>query len=254
MPASVRSCREAGDVRSFRLGEERRLSTGSTRRYVTCERGRPLLVQLPACYTPGGLLSDFDEGARIDLVPLGGDGRADMALFRDLLDRVCERGSVKGRPSLDSDTGEIRASTARARDVRVFEAEDLAADDCPVLPGDTLTAIVSPDYVWRSASGDRAGLCVRLVQLLIHTDRGRYRHCLPAGPRAPQQAPQAPPPPPPRPGARPDAPPPPPKPPRCSGPAKARQGQEDGRFRPTVMQIVTARNALRKVSGHTGGI
>lgn len=241
MPA-VRSCKVAQRVEELRLGEERRLHTGSVRRYVTCEGGRPLLVQLPSCYTPGGLLSDFDEGARISLIPLDAAGRRDVSALRAVCDRVAER-ACSGRPplerrdSVDPDTGEVSASAPRARDVRVFESEDLSADDCPVLAGDTVTAIVSPDYFWRSADGKRGGVCVRLVQILLHTDRGRYRECLTTCDRGP------PPPPPPPPGRLPRRQPPPPPPPR----PERKRVERTPAFKPSVMEIVTARNSLRKV-------
>ena len=240
MPA-VRRCEDAQRIEQIRLGEERRLASGTVRRYVTCEGGRPLLVQLPTCYAPAGLLSDFDEGARLALVPVDAPGRGEVLRLLGLCRRILE--GVGGAPAvqIDEDTGELSAAAARARDVRVFEAEDLAADDCPVLPGDTVTAIVSPDYYWRSASGGRHGLSIRLVQVLLHTDRGRYRDWLLAGP-APDPPPRAPrPPPPPLP-----RPPPPPRPPvkRKENPAESRQ--RGGGFRPSVMEIVTARTALRK--------
>eukprot|EP00873_Tetraselmis_striata_P033990 jgi/Tetstr1/454254/TSEL_041173.t1 len=249
MPA-VRPCEAARRVEGLRLGEERRMHTGATRRYVTCDAGRPLLVQLPTCYTPGGMLSDFDDGARISMVPLDNCGRAEVALLRELSDRIARQAAATAPDvvlldaGIDPATGEVRACAPRARDVRVFESEDLEAHDCPVLPGDTVTAIVSPDYFWRSADGRRGGVCIRLVQLLLHTDRGRYRALLAKG----ATPPPPPPPPPPGRGAGPRAcaatPPPP--------PAKARQGPRaaaaNNAFRPSVMQIVTARNALRKTT------
>ena len=253
MPA-VRSCKVAQRVDELRLGEERRLHTGSVRRYVTCEGGRPLLVQLPTCYTPSGLLSDFDEGARISLVPLDRAGRDDVGALREVCDRIAEQ-ACAGRPDLerkdriDAETGEVFASTTRARDVRIFESEDLAADECPVLPGDTVTAIVSPDYFWRSADGERGGVCVRLVQVLLHTDRGRYRECLAEGFAPPAALVRRPSPSGPA-VSKPDAlhgPPPPPPPPPPPRKKTERERPKDNGFRPTVMEIVTARNALRKV-------
>jgi hypothetical protein len=238
MPA-VRSCEAALGLEDIRLGEERRLRSGTRRRYLTCEGGRPLLVQLPTCYTPGGMLSDFCDGARLSLVPLDDGGRVAVADLRRLCVRVADQavssgGVSKVQHGVDPETGEVLATASRLRDVRVFESEDLDADDCPVLPGDVVTAIVSPDYFWRSADGERGGVCIRLVQILLHTDRGRYRTCLA---RSASPSPSEP--------VRPPAPPPLPRP----SPLR-RANDNAGRFRPTAIEIAAAKNSLRKVSLH----
>lgn len=262
MPA-VRRCKDTQSIEELRLGEDRRLFTGTVRRYVTCEGGRPVLIQLPTCYTPAGLLSDFDEGARLTLIPIDSQGREEMASLLQLCHKILEKthsdnGSSEYTPAatsepkllIDNHTGEISVATSRVRDVRVFEAEDLAADDCPILPGDTVTAIISPDYYWRSASGQKHGLSIRLVQVLLHTDRGRYKYCLWGSDqqtnqkRVPAPAPP-PPPPPPMPHKRNH---------RPENTAQTRPVKsvnfpiKDQGFRPTVMEIVTARNALRKTT------
>lgn len=227
--SAVRSCGTAGAA-EIRLGDERRLSTGTVRRYVTYERGSPVLIQLPTCYTPGGLLHNFDEGAEMTMVPVDPQGAADLGSLVELCQAIrAVARSACAEWVCGADRNEVRACARRIRDVRVFESEDLAADECPVHPGDTVTAIVSPDYVWRSANGSRGGLNIRLVQLLLHTDRGTYRRCL--VPRSLAAAP---------------APRPPPPPPRAAPPtAKHRNPPQPG-FRPSVMDIVTTRNALRK--------
>lgn len=237
----VRSCSNAlGAVDDVRLGEERRLSTGTVRRYVSYDRGHPILIQLPICFTPGGMVYNFDEGARMSLVPNEPPGIAEVDCLVELCFKIRARFELQRPDSewewdscIEATTREVSVRSARVRDVRVFESEDLSADECPVGPGDTVTAIVSPDYVWRSASGTRAGLNLRLVQLLLHTDRGSYTSCLipchrPASVFC-------------EPRSLPPPPPPPPMPRRAA--AKA----PPPGFRPSVMDIVTARNSLRKI-------
>lgn len=236
----VRSCKNALVAdESVRLGEERRLSTGTLRRYVSYEGGRPILIQLPVCYTPGGFLHNFDDGGQMSLVPTDARGLAEVDCLIELCGKIEARfhsgAAGEWDRCVDAVTREVRVRTARVRDVRVFESADMSADDCPVEPGDTVTAIVSPDYVWRSASGAKSGLNLRLVQLLLHTDRGNYRGCL--IPHSPYTVPSSA-------SALQRAPPPPP-PPMMKKKSAASKQPPPG-FRPTVMDIVTARNALRK--------
>lgn len=233
----VRSCKNALVAdENVRLGEERRLSTGTLRRYVSYEGGRPILIQLPVCYTPGGFLHNFDDGGHMSLVPTDEKGLAEVDCLFELCCKIEARFQSTGEwdRCIDAVTREVRVRTARVRDVRVFESADMSADDCPVEPGDTVTAIVSPDYVWRSVTGTKSGLNLRLVQLLLHTDRGNYRSCL--IPHCPStvssfssSCTRAPPPP----------------PPPMMKKSAASKPPPPG-FRPSVMDIVTARNALRK--------
>jgi hypothetical protein len=226
------------------------MASGTVRRYVTRAGGRDLLVQLPTCYTPSGLLSDFDDGGRIDLAPVDSGGEKDveafLALCSSLLPRPPDEEAAPGLPSLAAvvpvSGGVVTASAARVRDVRIFEAEDLPADDCAVLAGDTVTAIVSPEYVW--VGKKRRGLHVRLVQLFLHTDRGRYRSFMFSGC---ERAGARPPPPPPPPGAW--------RPERTRRPVdpESREASRPalggrGGYKPSLMEIVTAKNSLKKTA------
>lgn len=248
---SVRTCSEAKDALPLpRVGEPRRLSSGTIRRYVHCLSGRDVLIQLPTCFTPTGILHDFDEGARIEMNTTDEPGRKEIMQLEQLCRELAQSSSdASGKAisvpcSVGDTSAAVTASTGRFRDVRIFEASDMPADECEIRAGDTLTAIVSPEYVWIGAK--RCGVHVRLVQLLLHTDRGKYRAFLFKGAHAP-------PPPPPLPaassGGRPAPPPPPIR--RQSGTIKSQRetaAPPSGGFRPSVMEIVTAKNLLKKTS------
>ena len=121
---------------------------------------------------------------------------------------------------------------------------ELDAARCPVLPGDHLQAIVSPEYVWRSAGG-RVGVHLQLVQLLLLTDRGRYRASLFAGPAPdPEGRPEG------RAEGRPERggrrPPPsvPPPPPRKPPTPAAGSGS----WVPSIMDLMRARKTLKRLA------
>lgn len=230
---------------AVRVGEVRRLSSGTSRRYITCD-GRSLLIQLPVCYTPSGFVSDFDEGGRITLIPTEDQGVKLLDKMAEFCTELAKTHSQDGKVVAE-EVGQVTASTPRARDVRIFEAEDLSADDCVILQGDVLTCIISPEYIWTGTSG-RAGVHIRVVQMLLHTDRGRYRNCMingaPPAHHSTSRRPPPPPPPPPPGNANQKTPPPPPPPLQMK-----KKGQNNPHvFRPTVFDIVTAKNALRKVA------
>jgi hypothetical protein len=206
------------------------------RRYVTCGGGRDLLVQLPSCYTPSGLLSDFDDGGRIDMMPVDEHGKKQVEAFRELCERLVlstadEKAAATALSTFVpvSVEGAVTACASRVRDVRIFEAADLPADNCAILAGDTVTAIVSPEYVWTGKQ--RRGINVRLVQLFLHTDRGRYRSFMCSGARMPL----------------PQGNPPPPMPVPMPQLQKRREQKQEG-YMPTLLDIVTAKNALRRTT------
>ncbi|AUF82468.1 hypothetical protein TetV_376 [Tetraselmis virus 1] len=252
--AAVIDCKDVQRVEgNIRVGESRKLNTGTVRRYITTSNGRDILIQLPTCYTPSGILHDFDEGAKLDMITVNPEGAKQLSLFLTFCEKICDRIaresdrliSVPG--TADDKDGSLHVHAPRLRDVRVFEAEDLPADECRVMPGDTVTAIVSPEYIWIGSK--RCGLNVRLVQLLLHTDRGRYRSFMFNGYSSPPPPPSASasssaPPPPPLPPSTSKRPPPPP--PMPSRKAKEPEPVKKSGFRPSVMEIVTAKNLLRK--------
>jgi len=135
-----------------------------------------LIVQLPRCYAPAGLLRDFDGGLRLPVCPLTTAGRKSLAA----LHRICRRLLRKGAPAGVS-PGPGRAGapeackgaedwaaatsvnpvrpggeaallkTQRANDCRLFESDGSPLDDETgrgVLPGETVVPLVCVEHVW----------------------------------------------------------------------------------------------------------
>lgn len=235
MPPVVRTCLE--HVATIRVGEDRILSSGGTRRYLSCGHGRPLLFQLPVCHTPGGLVHDFAHGASISLVPVDEAGRRAVDGLRSTCSRSALAGGLPDSARIPVGLGKVDATAARTGDVRIFESEHSPSDGIAIVPGDTVTAIVSVDHLWTSASRRSCGVCLRLVQVLLHTDRARYTSPM-FLPTLPPRSPPPPPPPPPPPAIRN-----PPAKKKPSPPAAATRG-----FRPSAIDIVNALNSLRRTN------
>ena len=198
-----------------------------------------LIVQLPACYAPAGILRDFEGGVRMPVCPLTGDGRDSLARLhgvcrRLLLDAVHGGGggaSLDGASLEDSDwassssANPVRASgeaailrNRRENDCALFAPDGTPLDDdtgLGVLPGETVIPIVCIEHVWvRPATascavrvGDphawpspsprreipdagrdiptrpvAAGITLKLLQVLVVTERGRFRGMMLADP------------------------------------------------------------------------
>jgi hypothetical protein len=190
-----------------------RLSSGMRLRELRwC--GRRVLVQLPPCYTPGGLLHDFEGGIRMRVCPLTERGRAEVRLLRQqclaLLasgpddsprDRGgdggdgCSAAVVAGVPgvadvpdvpwrcrlAIDEDGGGLLLRSRRGTDPRFFESVGVPSppEAATAHPGETLSALLCLEHAWLGpAPLNQAGVSLKLVQVLIHTDRQRYRDCL----------------------------------------------------------------------------
>jgi hypothetical protein len=123
-----------------------------------------MIVQLPRCYAPAGMLRDFDGGLRLPVSPLTSSGRKSLSA----LHRVCRRLLRKGAPAgvckgsddwaADTSVNPVRPGgeaallkTQRANDCRLFESDGSALDDETgrgVLPGETVIPLVCVEHVW----------------------------------------------------------------------------------------------------------
>ena len=174
--------------------------------------GRRVLVQLPPCYTPGGLLHDFEGGVRMRLRPTTARGKADVQALRLLCASLlaadargcdgqgcdgqgCGEQGGRGPSNIAPDGDELLVRSRRGSDLRFFESVGVASppEAATALPGETLSALISVEYAWAapeagaagcaaagggSAAAAKCGVYLKLVQVLIHTDRQRFRECL----------------------------------------------------------------------------
>lgn len=225
MTVKVLRCDQLETVRAA-LEPPMRLSSGTLLSPVRCPGGDRVILQLPTCYAPAGLLHDFDDGVTLTLrLPeTVADARfdslarlcSDLALAAPATSDSAAATTDKARPAPNTGTTKLklpvsddsRCVTVRNRrfeDVRFFDVYGAGVDSDRIHPGELVTALVAVEHAWTAPKS--RGVLLKLLQVIVHTERQRLRTCLIHVPNAPDGTPRGsgpppPPPPPPPPGGR----------------------------------------------------
>lgn len=133
--------------------------------------GMRLVVQLPRCYAPAGMLRDFDGGLRLPVCPLTSSGRKSLAALHRICRRLLRKGAPAGVATAPSGSSASSADwaaetsvnpvrpggeaallkTQRESDCCLFEADGTTLRDGTgrgVLPGETIVPLVCVEHVW----------------------------------------------------------------------------------------------------------